>query len=81
MQLRRKRFDRSDETRTLDRGRVELVELGELAIGRATLSLPGPQKMALTQEASSQMTRTTPMTTPSRMRPMGPRFVRVLAAR
>jgi class 3 adenylate cyclase len=35
MQLRRKRFDRPDETRPFEHGRVEVVELGELAIGRA----------------------------------------------
>jgi class 3 adenylate cyclase/quercetin dioxygenase-like cupin family protein len=35
MQLRRKRFDRPDEVRVVDKARVELVELGELAVGRA----------------------------------------------
>ena len=35
MQLRRKRFDRPDETRPFLRGRIEVVELGELVIGRA----------------------------------------------
>jgi class 3 adenylate cyclase/quercetin dioxygenase-like cupin family protein len=35
MQLRRKRFDRPDEIRIVDRARVELVELGELAVGRS----------------------------------------------
>lgn len=35
MQLRRKRFDRPDEVRIVDRARVELVELGELAVGRS----------------------------------------------
>ena len=35
MQLRRKRFDRPDEVRTVEKGRIELVELGELAVGRA----------------------------------------------
>ena len=40
MQLRRKRFDRPDEVRTVEKGRVELVELGELAVGRATFE-PG----------------------------------------
>ena len=34
MQLRRKRFD-PDEVRVVDKARVELVELGELAVGRA----------------------------------------------
>jgi class 3 adenylate cyclase len=40
MQLRRKRFDKPDEVRTVEKGRVELVELGELAVGRATFE-PG----------------------------------------
>jgi class 3 adenylate cyclase/quercetin dioxygenase-like cupin family protein len=40
MQLRRKRFDRPDEVRTVEKGRIELVELGELAVGRATFE-PG----------------------------------------
>ena len=35
MQLRRKRFDRPDEVRVVDKARVELVELGKLAVGRA----------------------------------------------
>ena len=35
MQLRRKRFDRPDEVRPLEKGRVEIVELGELSVGRA----------------------------------------------
>jgi class 3 adenylate cyclase len=35
MQLRRKHFDRPDEVRTVDKARIELVELGELAVGRA----------------------------------------------
>lgn len=35
MQLRRKRFDRPDEVRTVEKGRIEIVELGELAVGRA----------------------------------------------
>jgi class 3 adenylate cyclase/quercetin dioxygenase-like cupin family protein len=35
MQLRRKRFDRPDEVRIVERARVELIELGELAVGRA----------------------------------------------
>ena len=40
MQLRRKRFDRPDEVRTVEKARIELVELGELAIGRAVFQ-PG----------------------------------------
>ncbi len=40
MQLRRKRFDRPDEVRTVERARIELVELGELAVGRAVFE-PG----------------------------------------
>ena len=40
MQLRRKRFDRPDEIRTVEKARIELVELGELAIGRAVFE-PG----------------------------------------
>ena len=35
MQLRRKRFDRPDEVRVVEKARVELVELGELGVGRA----------------------------------------------
>ena len=35
MQLRRKRFDNPDEVRTVEKARIELVELGELAVGRA----------------------------------------------
>jgi hypothetical protein len=35
MQLRRKRFDHPDEIRTVEKARIELVELGELAVGRA----------------------------------------------
>jgi class 3 adenylate cyclase len=35
MQLRRKRFDHPDEVRSVEKGRIELVELGELAVGRA----------------------------------------------
>lgn len=35
MQLRRKRFDSPDEVRTVEKGRIELVELGELTVGRA----------------------------------------------
>lgn len=38
------------------------------------------QKMAPTQDTSSQMIRITPMTTPSRMRPMDPRTLRMLQA-
>ena len=40
MQLRRKRFDHPDEVRTVEKARIELVELGELAIGRAVFE-PG----------------------------------------
>jgi class 3 adenylate cyclase len=40
MQLRRKRFDRPDEVRTVEKGRIEIVELGELAVGRAVFQ-PG----------------------------------------
>jgi class 3 adenylate cyclase/quercetin dioxygenase-like cupin family protein len=40
MHLRRKRFDRPDEARDLELARVELVELGELAVGRAVFQ-PG----------------------------------------
>ncbi|MET0740707.1 MAG: hypothetical protein ABWZ26_04040, partial [Candidatus Nanopelagicales bacterium] len=40
MQLRRKRFDRPDEVRTVEKARIDLVELGELAIGRAVFE-PG----------------------------------------
>ena len=40
MQLRRKRFDRPDEVREVEKARIELVELGELAVGRATFE-PG----------------------------------------
>ena len=35
MQLRPKRFDRPDEIRTVEKARIELVELGKLAAGRA----------------------------------------------
>ena len=35
MQLRRKRFDRPDEIRRVENAYIELVELGELTIGRA----------------------------------------------
>jgi class 3 adenylate cyclase len=40
VQLRRKRFDRPDEVRSVEKGRIELVELGELAVGRAVFE-PG----------------------------------------
>jgi class 3 adenylate cyclase/quercetin dioxygenase-like cupin family protein len=40
MQLRRKRFDRPDEVRTVEKAHIDLVELGELAIGRAVFE-PG----------------------------------------
>ncbi len=40
MQLRRKRFDHPDEVRTVEKARIDLVELGELAIGRAVFE-PG----------------------------------------
>ena len=40
MQLRRKRFDHPDEVRTVDKAHIDLVELGELAIGRAVFE-PG----------------------------------------
>jgi class 3 adenylate cyclase len=35
MQLRRKHFDRPDEVRQVEKARIDLVELGELAVGRA----------------------------------------------
>ena len=35
MQLRRNRFDRPDEIRRVEKAHIELVELGELTIGRA----------------------------------------------
>jgi class 3 adenylate cyclase len=35
VQLRRKRFDSPDEVRTVEKGRIDLVELGELTVGRA----------------------------------------------
>ena len=35
MQLRRKRFDSPDEVRRVEKAHIELVELGELTIGRA----------------------------------------------
>ena len=40
MQLRRKRFDRPDEVRTVEKARIELVELGDAAIGH-TIFEPG----------------------------------------
>jgi class 3 adenylate cyclase/quercetin dioxygenase-like cupin family protein len=40
VQLRRKSFERPDETRTVEHARIELVELGEAAIGRAVFE-PG----------------------------------------
>jgi class 3 adenylate cyclase/quercetin dioxygenase-like cupin family protein len=40
VELRRKRFDRPDEVRSVDKARIELVELGELAVGR-TVFEPG----------------------------------------
>jgi class 3 adenylate cyclase len=40
MQLRRKRFDHPDEVRTVEKAHIDLVELGELAIGRAVFE-PG----------------------------------------
>lgn len=40
MQLRRKRFDAPDEVRRLEKGRVDIVELGEVAVGRAVFE-PG----------------------------------------
>jgi hypothetical protein len=38
--LRRKRFDRPDEIRSVEKARIELVELRELAVGR-TVFEPG----------------------------------------
>jgi class 3 adenylate cyclase len=35
VRLRKKQFDHPDEVRTVEKGRIELVELGELAVGRA----------------------------------------------
>ena len=35
MQLRRKRFDKPDETRTFTNGKIDVIQLGELVIGRA----------------------------------------------
>jgi hypothetical protein len=40
VQLRRKRFDQPDEVRTVEKARIEIVELGELAVGRAVFE-PG----------------------------------------
>jgi class 3 adenylate cyclase/quercetin dioxygenase-like cupin family protein len=40
VQLRRKRFDHPDEVRTVDKARIELVELGELTVGRSVFE-PG----------------------------------------
>jgi class 3 adenylate cyclase len=40
VQLRRKRFDRPDEVRIVDKARIELVELGDAAIGH-TIFEPG----------------------------------------
>jgi hypothetical protein len=40
VELRHKRFDRPDEIRSVDKARIELVELGELAVGR-TVFEPG----------------------------------------
>jgi class 3 adenylate cyclase/quercetin dioxygenase-like cupin family protein len=40
VQVRRKRFDRPDEVRTVEKARIELVELGDAAIGR-TVFEPG----------------------------------------
>lgn len=40
MQLRRKRFDKPDELRTVEKAQIQLVELGELALGRTTFE-PG----------------------------------------
>ena len=40
MELRRKRFDRPDEIRSVEKARIELVELGELAVGRSVFE-PG----------------------------------------
>lgn len=40
MQVRRKRFDRPDEVRTVEKARIELVELGDAAIGH-TVFEPG----------------------------------------
>lgn len=40
MQLRRKRFDKPDEVRTVEKASIELVNLGEAVIGR-TVFEPG----------------------------------------
>lgn len=40
MKLRRKRFDRPDEVRTVEKARIELVELGDASIGH-TIFEPG----------------------------------------
>ena len=40
VQLRRKRFEKPDEVRTVEKARIQLVELGEAAIGR-TVFEPG----------------------------------------
>jgi hypothetical protein len=40
VELRRKRFDLPDEVRSVEKARIELVELGELAVGR-TVFEPG----------------------------------------
>jgi class 3 adenylate cyclase/quercetin dioxygenase-like cupin family protein len=40
MQLRRKRFEHPDEVRRVEKAHIELVELGELAVGRAVFE-PG----------------------------------------
>jgi len=40
VQVRRKRFDRPDEVRTVEKARIELVELGDAAIGH-TIFEPG----------------------------------------
>jgi hypothetical protein len=40
MQLRRKRFAHPDEVRTVEKARIELVDLGEVAVGRAVFE-PG----------------------------------------
>ena len=40
VELRRKRFDHPDEVRSVEKARIELVELGELAVGR-TVFEPG----------------------------------------
>ncbi len=40
MQLRRKRFDAPDEVRRIEKGRVDLLELGEVVVGRAVFE-PG----------------------------------------